>query len=207
MQFETHELLKVPRSTGVLLTSLPNDIFTEITTQVNFIVKNKKLAGKLSSNVYPIGGQISDQISFSVKKNLLHYLGNLVNHYENFYDISSANNIVQHFAWLNLQKKYEYNPNHNHNGDLSYVIYVKVPYNLQDEDNMPNTINSNVSANGRFCFNYVNEENKVAFKVIDITKDFEGKIMMFPSHLVHCVYPFYTSDEYRITIAGNIWYK
>jgi len=27
---------------------------------------------------------------------------------------------------------------------------------------------------------------------------------MFPSLLAHCVYPFYTSDDYRISISGNI---
>jgi hypothetical protein len=27
---------------------------------------------------------------------------------------------------------------------------------------------------------------------------------MFPSSLNHEVYPFYTSDDFRITIAGNI---
>ena len=28
---------------------------------------------------------------------------------------------------------------------------------------------------------------------------------MFPSYLNHMVYPFYTSDEYRISMSGNIF--
>ena len=206
MQNDTLELLKVPQSTGVLLTSIPVDIFTEIKNQVDLISKNKKLAGKLSSNSYPIGGQISEQINFSSKENFLHFLSQLVSRYNEFYG-QHANNFTKHFAWLNLQKKYEYNPNHNHNGDLSYVLYVRIPYNLEDEDRMPNTVNSSVKANGRFCFNYVDANNSIAFKTINVDKSFEGKIMIFPSNLVHCVYPFYTSDEYRISIAGNVWYK
>jgi len=30
---------------------------------------------------------------------------------------------------------------------------------------------------------------------------------MFPSQLIHAVYPFYTSDEYRISVSGNIKFK
>jgi len=28
---------------------------------------------------------------------------------------------------------------------------------------------------------------------------------MFPSSMTHCVYPFFTSDKERISIAGNIY--
>ena len=46
---------------------------------------------------------------------------------------------------------------------------------------------------------------EVGFKMLDVDNEYEGKIMMFPSSLVHCVYPFYTSDDYRISLSGNIW--
>ena len=32
----------------------------------------------------------------------------------------------------------------------------------------------------------------------------EGVMLFFPARLEHCVHPFYTSDEPRITIAGNV---
>ena len=32
----------------------------------------------------------------------------------------------------------------------------------------------------------------------------EGYMVMFPSETQHCVYPFYTSDEERISISGNL---
>ena len=40
-----------------------------------------------------------------------------------------------------------------------------------------------------------------------IDKTWEGTIVMFPSWLNHSVYPFYTSDDYRISISGNIVVK
>jgi hypothetical protein len=42
---------------------------------------------------------------------------------------------------------------------------------------------------------------------IPVDSSYEGTIMMFPSALNHGVYPFYTSDEYRISVSGNIRIK
>ena len=38
---------------------------------------------------------------------------------------------------------------------------------------------------------------------LNVDKSFAGKILMFPSYILHEVFPFYTSDDYRITISGN----
>ena len=35
-------------------------------------------------------------------------------------------------------------------------------------------------------------------------KEVEGKMVLFPSSLKHCVYPFFECDETRISISGNI---
>ena len=52
------------------------------------------------------------------------------------------------------------------------------------------------------CLNY-----GVKATQIDVDKSFEGKGFMFPSKQSHMVYPFYTSNEYRITVSGNIRLK
>ena len=39
---------------------------------------------------------------------------------------------------LNLQKKYEYLPNHHHDGVLSYTVWIKIPYELEEEKNREN---------------------------------------------------------------------
>jgi hypothetical protein len=39
---------------------------------------------------------------------------------------------------------------------------------------------------------------------IEVDKSWEGTMIMFPSSLHHMVHPFYTSDEYRISISGNL---
>lgn len=37
-----------------------------------------------------------------------------------------------------------------------------------------------------------------------VDKLYEGQIFLFPSCLQHMVYPFTSSDDYRISISGNL---
>jgi hypothetical protein len=39
---------------------------------------------------------------------------------------------------------------------------------------------------------------------LQIDKDWEGTMVMFPAMLKHSVHPFYTTDVPRISLAGNI---
>ena len=109
--------------------------------------------------------------------------------------------------WINFQKKYEHNPLHNHTGVLSFVIWVQIPYSLKDELSYPNCINSNSPSNSLFEFIYTNFLGKVSTSDIHLDKSWEGTIIMFPSSLNHMVYPFYTSNEYRISISGNLMFE
>ena len=47
----------------------------------------------------------------------------------------------------------------------------------------------------------------VGHTVLNVDKSYEGKILVFPAELMHSVNPFYTSDEYRITVSGNVIFK
>ena len=37
-------------------------------------------------------------------------------------------NVVLKSVWVNFQKKYEFNPLHDHTGIISFVIWIDVPY-------------------------------------------------------------------------------
>ena len=112
-------------------------------------------------------------------------------------------NLKLDYAWLNFQKKHEFNPTHMHHGKISFVIYVKIPYNLQDEINHPTCKNSPRPLAGAFEFTYINSLGIISSHSIATDKQYENKIIVFPAQLHHSVYPFYTSDEYRISLAGN----
>jgi hypothetical protein len=105
-------------------------------------------------------------------------------------------------SWVNFQKKTEYNPIHNHGGLMSFVIWLKVPFKHEDERSYyPDTTVKNTAG---FTF-VINGEDGVAHEPILVDEQFEGQIAVFPSNLSHSVYPFYTSDEYRISISGNLY--
>ena len=38
-----------------------------------------------------------------------------------------------------------------------------------------------------------------------LSPEMEGHMLVFPAGLTHQVFPFYTSDEQRVSISGNVW--
>ena len=109
--------------------------------------------------------------------------------------------------WVNFQKKHEFNPMHVHDGLYSFVIWHKVPYDIKNEKaRLPNIRDEDFRA-GMFAFFYSEPGGKIYQEAIPVDKNWQGKIALFPATLDHCVYPFYTSDEYRVSISGNIGFK
>ena len=108
-------------------------------------------------------------------------------------------------VWVNMQKKLEVNPLHNHDGTLSFVAWLYVPFKLEDERNMPNCKNSRtVELASTFQFVYTTALGTIVNYPLFVEEGWEGRIIMFPAKLLHTVYPFQTSDDYRISIAGNL---
>ena len=106
--------------------------------------------------------------------------------------------------WVNLQGKHEFNPVHSHAGVISFVIWLGIPYALENENKVfPNKPEYSSRA-GRFAFFYTDALGRIRPHIIDTTKDFEGTICLFPSCLNHGVYPFFTSDKFRVSVSGNI---
>jgi hypothetical protein len=134
-------------------------------------------------------------------------LPHLINFNNNFnilesFDIANRELAIQlDSLWVNFQKKYEFNPPHSHSGVFSFVIWTKIPFNLEDELKLykvtgkPNTS----------CFNflYLGVGNTIKNYTIEVDKDSENVCIIFPSTMTHYVSPFYTSDDYRISVSGN----
>ena len=109
--------------------------------------------------------------------------------------------------WVNFQKKYEFKPMHVHDGLYSFVIWHKVPYTMKDEKERLASMMDNDFRAGMFAFFFSDPSGKITQEALPVDKNWEGKVALFPANLNHCVYPFYTSDEYRISISGNLGFK
>ena len=103
-------------------------------------------------------------------------------------------------AWFNYQKRHEFIPVHVHDGVYSFVIWLDIPYNIEEEL----SVGEHASC---FQFLYTSILGRPMVKTLPVSKEWEGKILLFPSSLRHVVYPFFTSSGTRISISGNIIFK
>ena len=108
--------------------------------------------------------------------------------------------------WCNFQKKYEFNPPHGHSGILSFVIFIQIPYDLKEEEKyFPDTFREGQAS--KLGFINSTPRGAITSQTLPIDKTFEGKMLIFHASQMHYVNPFYTSDDSRITVSGNIRFK
>ena len=100
--------------------------------------------------------------------------------------------------WINYQKKHEFIPNHIHDGTYSYTIWIDIPYDSHEE------LKDGDGYASCFHFHYTDILGESREHLIRLSKRDNGRMLFFPSQLRHQVYPFYTSDKYRVSISGNV---
>jgi len=123
----------------------------------------------------------------------------ILDKYGEAYDkLSNANNLlILDRPWINFSKKHDYLPPHIHKGFYSFVLWVEIPYYINKDKRQEFNIN------GQFQFIYTNSVGSVSTHQIPADKTYINKLIVFPSNMTHAVYPFYTSDDFRVSISGN----
>jgi len=106
--------------------------------------------------------------------------------------------------WVNFQKKHEFNPPHNHSGVFSFVIWMQIPFVMADELLVGPGRMGTEPQNGDFVLHYTDTTGITRWHHMGADRTCQGQILMFPNTMVHHVNPFYSSDDYRITVAGNM---
>ena len=102
-------------------------------------------------------------------------------------------------AWIVSQYANEYNPLHNHTGcDISAVIYLKIP-NVKGRRNLESKKGkSDHDGDIAFVHSAMGNRNHDALeKGISNLSPKSGLLVMFPSYLIHTVYPFIGEGERR----------
>ena len=193
---------------GLTEGSIPSEIYQALNREIVDIHTNDKDIVRMNSS---LAGQITKEYELTKSRQLLDpYLEEMGRAYQkewNYYPKENPNDnkLTVESVWVNMQKKLEVNPLHNHDGTLSFVAWLYVPFKLEDERNMENCKNSRtVELSSTFQFVYTTALGNIANCPMFVESGWEAKIIMFPAKLLHIVYPFQTSDDYRISIAGNL---
>jgi len=130
------------------------------------------------------------------------YFNRMFNYTVNIDQIASRLELER--VWMNFQRPAEFLPMHNHSGIYSFVLWVHVPFNIEDEKDKEANQDLVKNSTGNFEFMYTDALGKLTSHFLPVDRRWEGKIAIFPAELQHHVYPFYTSDDVRISLAGNI---
>ena len=167
-----------------------------------------------------LAGQIEDEFQFTydlrqeIENKLNPYIHDYIDKLNNSkggYDIKNYKPSITD-CWVNIQKKNEVNPPHNHSGHISFVFYVQVPEEIKNEINKtksfdPGSIN--------FMYSHGNDFRDISNKFNDNVNNilrpttvksfipYEGLLFIFPAYLSHYVEPFKSDNVERISIAGN----
>ena len=192
---------------GLTEGKIPDQIYQALNKEIVDIHNDDSNTLKMNRT---LAGQITKEYQITKSLPLLNpYLEEMGRAYQkewNYFPKENPNKDLKvESVWVNMQKKLEVNPLHNHDGTLSFVAWLYVPFKLEDERNMENCKNSRtVELASTFQFVYTTALGTIANCPMFVESGWEAKIVMFPAKLLHIVYPFQTSDEYRISIAGNL---
>ena len=104
---------------------------------------------------------------------------------------------VMSALWINYQRPNDFNPPHDHDGKLSFVIYLDIPDELTREHS---TYKGKSCGPGGIQFIYGNGPRDAITYMSFFPQ--EGDMFIFPAWLKHWVAP-YRSDCTRISVSGN----
>ena len=154
-----------------------------------------KLAGILDKET-----GYSDESKTLIVPEISKYLGVYDQMFEKFINkpYQKKPHYIMTALWINYQKQNDFNPPHDHDGKLSFVIYLQIPDELKKE---------NASYKGKSCgpggIQFVYGDGPRDCVTYQSFMPEENDMYIFPAWLKHWVAP-YKSDCIRISVSGNV---
>jgi hypothetical protein len=188
---------------GFLSVELTDNDVKPIVEETIEIYKNFQKATRFNQG---LAGHLNNEYHlFKCKSYIEKLLLPLVYEYKNTfsgYECKNEGYFLEN-TWVNFQKKHEFNPVHHHLGIFSFALWLRIPYYIEDEYKTFPNINPGENITANFCFQYIDALGEIQRCPIPADKTYENKLLFFPAKMRHFVNPFYTSDEYRISVSGN----
>jgi hypothetical protein len=183
---------------------------------------NKEVIGYLWDRISVASGSAKGQLAGHISSSL--DLVDKDNYFSNIL-IGCANQYNKHFPytpkklnhmkvdglklngfWVNRQKQHEFNPSHDHGGVFSFVVWMKIPTSSAEQNSQGFLKEVHNSVASDFEMSYIDTSGVISSYIYKMNPDMEGNMLFFPSSFRHGVYPFYNSEEDRVSISGNLYY-
>ena len=194
----------VPTNDGWLEVRLPDEVMKDLWEMIDHasVDAKEKLAGNISTS-----------LELDASDKFLSFIGEVTDDYQKHFnykpcqlvaEIPKEATIQLHDLWVNWQYQTEFNPSHVHFGVYSFVIWMKMPVETRDQMELPFAKKTTSPCVSCFQFEYVNIFGGRRSFNYPMGKQMEGLMVFFPAEMNHLVYPFYGTDEPRISVAGNL---
>ena len=198
---------------GILESKIEDEIFEElIKITENSIKNNENYSNKLAGKIYKVTQNKVSSEELTKNLDIIEYITRKSETY--LKKIGNRIFLDKKFkikdAWVVSQYENDYNPLHIHSGTLSGIIYLKIPPQIskRDEEYLNRvSANSPIETDGKIEFvlhsgptdnlfyHFINRKMLITPK--------EKYMYLFPSWLMHTVYPFSGKGERR-TFAFNL---
>lgn len=191
---------------------LPDDVVEALTIMTNTII-NDPLSESYGKN---LAGAIKQE-KFLYKEDFVNAgVSQILENCIKSYIVTSAKKHLVHLdkyryesmiidAWVVSQYENEYNPIHNHTAcDISAVLYLKTP-NVKGRRGIDEKRSDN-DGDINFIYGSDDRDLDILDKGIWGFTPEVGDLFIFPSYLLHTVYPFLGNEERR-SLAFNAIYR
>ena len=155
--------------------------------KIDELYHGKNLAGEIKYEIKLTKEFINQRLCDSLKDIVYNFIKSTLNKDFKSFEIKSS--------WAVCQFESDYNPIHWHDGHLSGVMYTKVPKDFGSSY-------KEVNKNGNIAFIHGSTQ-LTASSVYDVKPEI-GDLFIFPSNMMHTVYPFFSKEERR-SVSFNVF--
>jgi hypothetical protein len=196
---ENFKVLK-PFGPSIVKIKMSNEMIEEINHYIDTVILDDQKIKKLDEGDKLIGKVQQEflmEVDFMKKIKWAEFLGKSCQKW-----LLEGHNIsIKQFdiiaSWVVKQFKNDYNPIHYHSGQISGVGYLKVPENMGQTAQKSKTVNYN----GKLVL--IDGSKKFVCTPTYVITPEVGDFYLFPSYMMHTVYPFSDTSEERRSVSFN----
>jgi Putative 2OG-Fe(II) oxygenase len=104
--------------------------------------------------------------------------------------------------WVRFSNISDYHALHDHQAVWSFVIWLNLPTTWENEQEGKMGEKHPHASDFQIC--YTDSIGRIRKQTYKLDRSGEGTMLLYPSDFHHQVYPHFTSDEFRVAVAGDV---